>query len=380
MEKIPGDLPVNIRSIESLLQNLRQICTRFQLLAIKRPLEAAESLLVQNQLTDVAILGQFKAGKSSFLNSLIGQSVLPVGAIPVTTAITRLRYGEKERVDVHHFDGSITEASLSDLAEFTSEAKNPTNWRNVEVVDIELPSLEPYAGVRLVDTPGLGSVFAYHKSTSENWLPEVGAALLAVSSDRPLSEHDLELIRELTHYTPNNLLLLTKADMVTHEQQEEVIAFFHHTLQRELNRDFPVYLYSTRVDTERHRRRIETELLQKLSVNRDSEFRPILRYKTQSLLRGTLGYLEIALKTALQADQDREALRAQILNEQVNEDLMREELGIVSRENSLQTRPLIKAYLDRFHSPVTKKVIEKLHKDLPTWRGNLWQLSRHYEE
>jgi len=379
MDRISDGLSRDPYSIEGLLQNLRQIYTRFQLLSLKRPLEAAENMLVQNPLLDVAILGQFKAGKSSFINSLIGQSVLPVGAIPVTTAITRLQYGEKERVVVRHFDGSITEASLANIADFSSEAKNPANQRNVEVVDIELPLLEPYAGLRLVDTPGLGSVFAYHKSTSENWLPEVGAALLAVSSDRPLSEHDLELIRELTRYTPNILLLLTKADLLSPEQQDEVIAFFRQTLQRELNRELPVYLYSTRVDTEQHRRRIETEILQKLSANRDSEFGRLLRYKTQSLLRSTLGYLDIALKAALQADQDREGLRTQILNEQVNEDLMREELGIISRENSIQTRPLLKAYLDRFHEPLEKKTVAKLEKDMPSWQGNLWQLSRHFE-
>jgi len=380
MDKITDDLSLHIHSIEGLLQDLRQICTRFQLLALKRQLEAAEGLVVQNQPIDVAILGQFKAGKSSFINSFIGQPILPVGAIPVTTAITRLQYGEKARVIVRHFDGSIAEAFLTDLPDFTSEAKNPANWRNVEVVDIELPSLEPYAGIRLVDTPGLGSVFAYHKSTSENWLPEVGAALLAVSADRPLSEHDLELIRELTHYTPNILLLLTKVDLLSSEQQDEVIAFFRQTLQRELNREFPVYLYSTRVDTEQHRRRIETEILQKLSDNRDIEFGRILRYKTQSILRSTLSYLDIALQTALQADQDREGLRAQILNKQVNEELIREELSIIARENSLQTRPLLKAYLDRFQAPVTKKVIEKLERHLPRWRGNLWQLSRHFED
>ncbi|OPY10885.1 MAG: Isoniazid-induced protein IniA [Syntrophus sp. PtaU1.Bin005] len=379
MDRMPDERPRHIHSVEPLLHYLRQICTHFQIASLNRPLEAAESLLVQNRPIDVAILGQFKAGKSSFLNSILGKAVLPVGAIPVTTAITRLQYGEKERVQVRHFDGSVTEVTLSDLPDYTSEAKNPNNQRNVEVVDIELPSLKPYAGLRLVDTPGLGSVFAYHKSTSENWLPEVGAALMAVSSDRPLSENDLELIRELTQYTPNILLLLTKTDLLSTEQQDEVIAFFHQTLQRELNRDFPLYLYSTQVDTEHHKQRIEREILQSLSSNRDSEFQRILRHKTKSLLRSILGYLDIALQTALQADSDREGLRAQILNEQVNEELMREELGLIARENALQTRPMLKAYLDRFYGPLVEKTTARLEKDIPSWKGNLWQLSRHFE-
>jgi GTP-binding protein EngB required for normal cell division len=366
--------------IRDLLQTIRDVSIRFQLVSLKRQLDVSESLLAQNPPIDVVILGQFKAGKSSFINSLIGKDVLPVGAIPVTTAITRLQYGEAEGAVVRHFDGLTTEVPLADIAEFTSEAKNPGNQKNVNVVDIELPSLEEYTGLRLVDTPGLGSVFKYHKSTSENWLPEVGAALLAISSDRPLSENDLELIRELTRHTPNIILLLTKADLLTAEQHQEVIQFFRQTLQRELNRELPVYLYSTRNDTERYKHFVEMEILYKLAVNRDFEFSRILQHKTQSLVKACLSYLEIALKTALQADQDREGLRAQILSEEVNEDLMREELGMISRENQSQTRPLIQTYLDQFQEPLTKKVAAKLEKEMLAWTGSLWKLSRRFED
>ncbi len=173
---------------QALLHRLEQICDRFQIVSLNRQIEVCKNLLHQNQLIDVAILGQFKSGKSSFLNSLIGKPILPVGVIPVTTTITRLQYGKRERAIIRHFDGREIEADIADIEEFTSEAKNPANQKNVEVVDVELPSLEKYAGVRLVDTPGLGSIFKYHMETSENWLPEVGTALLAISSDRPLMD------------------------------------------------------------------------------------------------------------------------------------------------------------------------------------------------
>jgi GTP-binding protein EngB required for normal cell division len=370
---------MTLSQIRNLLQTIHEVCARFQLVSLNRRLAAGKSLLAQNPPIDVAILGQFKAGKSSFINSLIGKDVLPVGAIPVTTAITRLQYGEAERVVVRHFDGSITEVALSDVADFTSEARNPGNQRNVEVVDIELPSLDNYTGLRLVDTPGLGSVFKVHKSTSENWLPEVGAALLTVSADRPLSQNDLELIHELTCHTPNIILLLTKVDLLSEEQQREVIQFFKETLQRELNRELPVYLYSTRSQTERYKHRVEVEILFRLAVNRDFEFRRILQHKTLSLVKSCRGYLDIALQAAMQADQDRDKLRDQILSEKVNEVLIREELWLLSRENQRQTRPLLQAYLDRFQAPVTARVIAKLEKDMPEWKGHLWTLSRRYE-
>jgi len=362
------------------LKNVLDICARFSILSLNRQSEACQKLLIQNPFIDVAILGQFKAGKSSFINSLIGKSILSVGVIPVTTVITRLHYGEEERAVVKFFDAKVCEIDINEIDSYTAEAKNPSNQKNVEMVDIELPSLKDYDGLRLVDTPGLGSVFKYHIETSENWLPQVGTAILAISADRPLSDKDVQLIRELTQYTPNIVILLTKADLLSPEQQNEVMQFFEQTLQRELNRLLPIYIYSTRVNTEQYKDRVEKGILLTLSLNRDFEFKKILQHKMHSLIKGCLGYLEIALKTSLQTDVDREVLRKQILDEKVNFDLIREELTIIARENQRQTRALIMDCLDHFQKPLRKKISEELKNELSTWKGNLWKLTRRYEE
>jgi len=362
------------------LARIREACETFHIVSLKRRLEAAENLRKESALIDVAVLGQFKAGKSSFINSLVGEPVLPVGVVPVTTVICRLQYGPARKAVVAFFDGARLEVGTGRLDEFTSEAKNPSNKKNVEMVDIELPALNEYPGLRIVDTPGLGSIFAYHHATSENWLPEAGAAILAISSDRPLAENDLQLIRELVQYTPNIVLLLTKSDLLTPDQQDEVVGFFKDTLQREFNKTFPIFLYSTRTGTEEFRHKLDAEILFKLSVDRDFEFRRILRHKTRSLADSCLGYLEIALKTALQADSDKEALRAQVLDEKVNFDLIREELFIICRENQKQTRVLINNYLEQFQGPLTIKLKEELRKEMAGWKYNLWKMTRSYEE
>jgi GTPase Era involved in 16S rRNA processing len=364
-----------------LLGRLQETCTRFQITSLNRQIEACENLLHQDQRIDVAILGQFKAGKSSFLNALIGNPILPVGVIPVTTTITRLQYGSRERVLVHHFDGKEEEADLTAVEKFTSEARNPSNRLSVEWVDVELPALERYAGLRLVDTPGLGSIFRYHMETSANWLPEVGAALVAISADRPLAENDVQLIRDLRKHTPKIILLLTKADLLSSEQQKEVIQFFRTALQREFHEEFPIFLFSTQEDTERWKQRLEDEIFGPLSANRAEEFQSILGHKVRSLGKGCLAYLELALKTSLQADQDREQLRRQILDEKVNYELVGEDLSLIARENAQQTRELIKGYLEKHHEArLKKKLVKALDQEMPSWKGNLWNLTRRYEE
>jgi len=249
------------------------------------------------------------------------------------------------------------------------------------MVDVELPSLEKYPGLRLVDTPGLGSIFKYHIETSENWLPEVGTALLAISSDRPLAENDLQLIRDLRKHTPKIVLLLTKADLLSREQQKEVVHFFRTVLRREFDEELPIFLYSTRQETERWKQKLENEIFRPLSNNRKQEFGNILRHKVQSLGKGCLGYLEIALKTSLQADLDRDQLRKQILNEKVNYELIREEMTLIARENAQQTRELIKNYLETFHEPrLKRKLLEMLQKEIPSWKGNIGKLTRRYRD
>ncbi|MCX8109667.1 MAG: dynamin family protein [Syntrophorhabdaceae bacterium] len=363
-----------------LIQKIEEVSKDFHIVSLNRQIEACKGLFTESPVIDVAILGQFKAGKSSFINSIIGRKILPVGVIPVTTVITRIQYGGQDSAIVRFFDGKSIRIGLDEVEEYISEAKNTANQKNVEVVDIELPSLEPYPGLRLVDTPGLGSIFKYNTEMSEEWLPEVGAAIIAISSDRPLSENDLNLIRELMDFTPKVVILLTKADMLTDEQQREVVKFFKDSLRREFNQDFQILLYSIIKDTEIYKRWID-KLLSSLSYNRDSEFKGILQHKVRSIARQCISYLDIALKTSARADAEREELKKTILDEKVNYELIQSELSLIARENKLHTREIISSYLDEKHrSKLIQRLILRLTEDMSRWDGNLWRLTRQYEE
>ena len=375
----PASQSFSTTGMGELVETISKTASRFHIVSLARQIKACEDLVRNTPIIDVAILGQFKAGKSSFINGLIGRPILPVGVIPVTTVITRIQYGERERATVRYFDGTTSQISQDDLGAYVSEAENPSNSKDVDVVDIELPDLAEYPGLRFVDTPGMGSVYRYHKEVSENCLPEAGVAIPVISADRPLSEPDLQLIEELSHHTPRIIILLTKTDLLTPGQQDEVVQFFQQTLKRTLNREYPIFLYSIHKDTETLRDRIRNAVMKELSSNRDQEFGSILLHKTQTLLRQCLSYLDIAMKTSLQADQDRELLRRQILNEKVGYEQLKEEIMVITNECLRQTRTLLKNHLDRFQAPLTEKFTNRLTQELPTWKGNLWKLTRRYE-
>jgi len=371
--KSDGTIPIQV------LKKIKDITKEFQIVSLNRQIEVCESLSKESPIIDVAILGQFKAGKSSFINSIIGKKVLPVGAIPVTTVITRIQYGPQELATVTFFDKKKINVGLDEIEEYISESKNTANEKNVEVVDIELPNLMNYPGLRIVDTPGLGSIFKYNTELSEEWLPEVGAAIIAVSSDRPLSENDLNLIKELREFTPRVIILLTKVDLLSEEQQKEVVKFFKDSLKKEFNTDFQILLYSIVKDTELYKRWID-KLLTSLSINRDSEFKGILNHKLRSITRQCISYLDIALKTSVAADSEREQLKKVIFDEKVNYELIHSELSLIARESKLMTRELISTYLNEHHrSKLIQKLTKKLTEDMSQWKGNLWKITRQYE-
>jgi len=117
-----------------------------------------------------------------------------------------------------------------------------------------------------------------------------------------------------------------------------------------------------------------------LSTNRDAEFRGISHHKVRSLARMCLSYLDVALKTSMQNDADRQTLRDLILDEKVNYELIEGELNLIARENKNATRTLIANYLDETQRvPFTKRLLAKLSNEMPSWKGNLWKLTRHYE-
>lgn len=369
---------------EVFIRTIRGNCEEFKILTLNRHIDACEKLVTDTDIIDVAVLGQFKAGKSSFLNTLLGETVLPVGAIPVTTVITRISgpaSGDADRAVVTFDNGNKADVPLPELELYITEKNNPGNTKGVHFVDIELKSMNSFKGLRFVDTPGLGSVFKNHGETSENWLPSAGTAIIAVSADRPLSESDLSLIREVSLYTPKIVILLTKCDIIDVQNRGEVTEYMKTVMLRELGTAYPVYLYSAKHDTAGYREIINRDILLPLSSGHEEIFNSIFKHKLLSLGRLCTAYLEIALASSRKSDEERSRVKELILNEKLSYDLIRNELNMTAREYSLQTRGIIKSYLDSNHrEALTVRMMKDLENEMASWKGNLAKFTREYEK
>jgi len=365
---------------KEILADIRSLCDAFGLYSLGKTVRSVNSFAEQNQYIDVAVLGQFKAGKSSFLNGLLNHPLLPVGDIPVTSVISRLRFGATEKATVTFLDGTAREVPIDAISEYVSESGNPENTKHVMVVDIETPQLSSVKALRLVDTPGLGSVWKHNTETTMEWFPETGGVLFIISAEKPISEHELQLLQEVYRYSPQITLVISKCDLFPEEHLQKVEKFTADVLKSAFDRDFPIIRYSARVGTQDYNSRLHREVFQPLAQNRDATYASILRYKISTLVDSCLSYLEIAYRTSLQQENQKNRIRDAIIDEHLNGPFIRRELLLIIGSYKGKTRESVFEYLNSFRPDLEARLKVDYEKAFPAWKGNLYSLSRQYED
>jgi len=179
----------------------------------------------------VAFVGQFKRGKSTLIDALVGEPILPAGILPVTSVATIVRYGETRAVRVHTQQEKTFEAGIDRIAEFVSEERNAENSKGISGVEVFVPAKLLAGGMCLVDTPGLGSVFAGNSAATHALVPHIDAAVLVLGADPPISGEELALAQAIAQETPHVLLVLNKADRTTEEERRQASEFALRVLQ-----------------------------------------------------------------------------------------------------------------------------------------------------
>jgi GTPase Era involved in 16S rRNA processing len=225
--------------LKELLDRVRRVCDELGKGfsdSLRRVAELQERL--DEERFHLAVLGQFKRGKSTLLNALLGEPLLPTGVVPLTSIPTFLRAGKTRAVRVFFRDGrqaafsDLTLEQASDvLARHVTEAKNPKNQLGVERVEVEHPSSLLSAGVVLIDTPGIGSTLRHNTESTLNFLPQCDAAVFVVSADPPITEVEKDFLKAVWDKVAKLYFVMNKVDYLTESELEEAMGFFEKCLK-----------------------------------------------------------------------------------------------------------------------------------------------------
>ncbi|MGI8856334.1 MAG: dynamin family protein [Thermomicrobiales bacterium] len=184
-----------IEQEQALLGRLTEVMERFPGAAEDRTTvrDVARAL---DDVFSVVIVGEFNAGKSAFINALLGQPVMEEGATPTTTRINILRAGAE-----------VTQGINSD-----------------GFVVVTHPA--PFLGqVTVVDTPGTNAVIREHEAVTQQFIPRADLILFVTSADRPFSESERKFMSEIRAWGKKVVIIINKVDLLSDADLAKVLSF-----------------------------------------------------------------------------------------------------------------------------------------------------------
>lgn len=190
-------------------------------------LEHLSKLLVQATCDSLSVLvcGEFKRGKSSFINAFLGEDLCPTDAGIATSVVSIIRYG-KERKVIRYY-GEINnlhseEISFDDIEKYAKGTSLEIN--NTTMLVIELPSPKLEGGLSLIDTPGVGGLDPRHLFLTLYVLPKADVAFFVVDAGEPLSSTEFNFYKDkIVPYSKHCKIILNKSDLKTKEELEQLI-------------------------------------------------------------------------------------------------------------------------------------------------------------
>lgn len=245
-DRMGHDLPERIARLDAapgsaaILGLVNRIVMRWQLVEFRPLIDAIVQRLESPQF-EIAVFGRVSSGKSSLLNYIAADAVLPVGVTPVTAVPTRLVRGRSLSATVSFAEAGSRKIDPKQLAEFASEEKNPGNCKHVAGIVVEVVSPRLREGVVLVDTPGIGSLAAGGSAETFAYLPRCDLSVVLIDAGSPLNHDDVALLHDLYEAGIPAQVLLSKADLLSAEDRDRSVQYVRQQLRERLDLDMAVY-------------------------------------------------------------------------------------------------------------------------------------------
>ena len=200
---------------------------------------------------NMAIVGEFSSGKSTFLNALIGKDILKHGAKETTATITEIvniaDCKANDLFDVNYLDGNFEkDLPLELLEEYSSTSSiNHSVANEIERVTIKTHVIDSEYPVSFIDTPGLNGVADHHKAKTIEQVKQAHACIYLLQV-RGISQSDINFIRYISNYQHNIIFVQNFIDELKElegENPEEKIAEQKRILKEKVFYDFPQIKY-----------------------------------------------------------------------------------------------------------------------------------------
>lgn len=180
---------------------------------------------IDNDFFTIVILGEFKRGKSTFVNALLGENILPTDVIPTTATINSLMWSEEKKTYVVKTDGKVEvgESSLQFLNKYV--ASEDFDVDKIKYLKVGYPAEILKNNIVIVDTPGVSDINEHRVQVTYDFIPRADAVIFLLDATSPLKRTEKEFIDEhlIKLGIDRVLFIANKFDNIDEEDEEEVI-------------------------------------------------------------------------------------------------------------------------------------------------------------
>lgn len=185
--------------ILTLVSDLRKLREFSQELNLTESVKLISEVLhrIETDTFSVAIVGEFKRGKSTFINALLGQDILPANVLPCSATLNRVTYGVKPFAQVVYKDGHQEKISIDKLAEYVTKLTSFSEEiaKNIKEAVVYYPVSYCQNNVEIIDTPGLNDDEVMTDVTL-SVIPKVDAAIMVISTLAPFSQYERDFLEK----------------------------------------------------------------------------------------------------------------------------------------------------------------------------------------
>lgn len=182
--------------------------------------------VVSSDSVSALVCGEFKRGKSSFINAYLGEELCPTDAGIATSVVSIIKYGKERKVTRLYGDINNLQSEEIPFDAIEKYAKGTSlEVDNTTMLLIELPSAKLESGLSLIDTPGVGGLDPRHLFLTLYVLPKADVTFFVVDAGEPLSSTELDFYKDkIIPYSRSCKIILNKSDLKTKEELEQIIA------------------------------------------------------------------------------------------------------------------------------------------------------------
>lgn len=244
---------------------------------------------------EVAVFGRVNTGKSSLLNFLLREHVLPVGAVPVSAVPVAIVHGLKREGRAWFADAAAQVVGFGRLAEFASENQNPSNARHVTRLKLYVPATLLAHGVRLIDSPGYGALSGAGTDAALAYLPRCDLGLVLIEASATPGAEDAAAVSALLRAGAETAVLLTKADLLADDDALRALIYARRALANATGSEVPVHLVSVKGAGAEYSRRWLEDALMPCIERAQAVRRSSLRRKIAALREDVIEVLQRSL-------------------------------------------------------------------------------------